>query len=265
MTVEIFLPIICVGALALVFGALLGFSAKKFEVKDDPKISRVKELLPGVNCGNCGFPGCAAFAKSVVAGAASYKDCPAAGVEATKAIADLIGADADAANRKVAFLPCNGVDDNVVRNYLYDGPKSCVAASQLATGGNKSCRYSCIGLASCQNACPFDAIKMVGSIAEIDRAKCTGCGKCVAVCPKDILKIVPDKAKVRVLCHSMDTGKLVRKNCRAGCIGCRICQNACPENAITLTNNLASIDYEKCTQCLACVSKCPAKAIKAVP
>ena len=261
----ILLPVLCIGALSLIFGALLGFSAKKFAVKVDPKAEKIRNILPGVNCGGCGFAGCAVFAEAVAKETASYKGCPAGGASTAVKIAETMGIDPVASGRKVAFIRCNGMDDNVKRNYIYDGPKSCVAASQLATGGNKSCTYGCIGLASCKNACPFDAIKIIDSIAVVDSKKCTACGKCVAVCPKKLIEIVPDKSKVRVLCNSKDNGRLVRINCRAGCIACTVCQKACTAGAITIKDNIASIDYEKCTSCMTCVNKCPSRAIKVMP
>jgi len=262
---SIMYPIISVGGLAIIFGVVLGFSAKKFHVEKDPNVDNIVRVLPGANCGGCGYPGCAVFAERVVSGEASYNACPPAGDSGAAEIAKLMGIDASPSNRKVAFLKCNGTNDNVKRNYLYDGPKSCVSASQLATGGDKSCQYSCIGFASCQNACPFGAIKMVDSIAVINTQKCTACGKCIPACPKNLIEIVPDKSKVRVLCNSPDKGNVVRANCRAGCIGCKICQKACEPGAIIVEDNIARIDYEKCTLCLACVNKCPAKSIKVMP
>ena len=264
MIENILYPVISIGALSLLFGALLGFSAKKFAVKVNPKVEKIIDALPGVNCGGCGFPGCAIFAEAVIKDDASYKGCPAGGAYAAKKIAKAIGVDPEVENRKVAFIKCNGMDDNVKRNYFYDGPRNCVAASQLASGGNKSCIYSCIGLESCKNACPFKAIKMVDSIAVVDTKKCTACGKCIADCPKKLIEIVPDKNKVRVLCNSRDKGRLVRINCRAGCIGCTVCQKVCEPGAITVQDNIAHIDCEKCTMCMMCVNKCPTKAIKVV-
>jgi len=259
---DIIYPVLSVGGLAIVFGVILGFSAKKFYVENDPRVDNIVTILPGANCGGCGYPGCARFAEMVVAGNAKYNGCPPAGAEAATKIAKVLGIDASVSARKVAFVKCNGSTDNVKKNYNYDGPQSCVSASQLATGGNKACTYSCIGLASCQNACPFDAIKMVDSIAVIDEKKCTACGLCVSACPKKLIDIVPEKSKVRVLCQSRDKGKVVRDNCRAGCIACNLCVKACTEGAITVENNVATIDYDKCTLCLACIAKCPTKAIK---
>jgi Na+-translocating ferredoxin:NAD+ oxidoreductase RNF subunit RnfB len=261
MIENIIYPIIAIGGLSLIFGLLLSFSAKKFAVNVDPKVKEIINILPGVNCGGCGFAGCAVFAEAVANEQASYKGCPAGGNDAAEKIAQTMGIEAVSSVRKVAFVKCMGIDSNVKRNYIYDGPKSCVAASQLATGGNKSCTYSCIGLESCKNACQFGAIKMVDSIAVIDGKKCTACGKCIAACPKNLIEIAPEYS-MRVLCNSKDIGRVTRRNCRAGCMGCSICQKLCEAGAITIENNIAHIDYDKCTLCKACVEKCPTKAIK---
>ena len=258
-------PIISVGGLAVVFGIVLVFSARKFHVESDPNVDNIVRVLPGANCGGCGYPGCAIFAERVVKGEANYNGCPPAGESAAAEIAKYLGIDAAPSNRKVAFIKCNGSNDNIKRNYFYDGPKSCVSASQLATGGNKTCQYSCIGHGSCLNACHFGAIKIVESIAVVIREKCTACGKCVAVCPKNLIEMVPDKSKVRVLCNSRDKGRLVLESCRAGCMSCGLCQKVCEPGAITVEDNIAHIDYEKCTLCMACVNKCPTKSIKLMP
>ena len=262
MIVDIVIPVICIAGLALIFGGLLGFSGKKFAVEVDPKVERIQGFLPGVNCGGCGFPGCAIFAEAVAKQKAAYQGCPVGGDEAAAGIAGVLGIEAATEGRKIAFVKCHGVEENVKRNYIYDGPESCVAASQLATGGNKSCEYSCIGLSSCKNVCPFGAIKMVNSIAEVDAEKCTACGKCVSACPKDLIEIVPEKSNIRVLCNSKDKGKVVRANCRAGCIACMLCKKVCAAEAIVIEENIARVDYEKCTLCGDCVSKCPTKAIQ---
>jgi len=261
---NILFQVLSIGGLALVFGALLGFSAKKFAVWVDPRVEQIVDVLPKVNCGGCGFANCAIFAEAVIEDKASYKGCPAGGSFAANEIAKTMGVDPVESERKAAFIKCNGVDANVKRNYIYDGPKSCIAASQLATGGNKACTYGCIGLFSCKNICPFDAIRIVDSLAVVDSKKCTACGKCITACPKNLIEIVSDKNTIRVLCNSNDIGKVVRVNCRAGCISCSICQKVCEAGAITMENNLAKIDYEKCTHCMVCVNKCPVKTIVAM-
>ena len=258
----VLLPVLSIGGLSVVFGALLGFSAKKFAVQTDPKVQGITSALPGTNCGGCGFPGCAMFAEAVAREEANYNGCAPGGSDAAGKIAQTLGIDPALSARKVAFIKCDGREDSVKRNYIYDGPKSCVAASQLATGGNKSCTYSCIGFESCKNACLFDAIIITDSIAEVDEKKCVSCGKCIAACPKGLIEMVPERSKVRVLCNSRDSGRQVRRNCRAGCIACALCQKNCPQGAITLKDNIASIDYDKCIMCLSCVERCPTKAIK---
>ena len=64
-----------------------------------------------------------------------------------------------------------------------------------------------------------------------------------------------------VLCKNHDKGALTRKECSAGCIGCTKCVKACPNEAITMDNNAAVVDPEKCTACGACVEGCPTGAI----
>ena len=264
MLEAILLPVISIGGLSVIFGALLGFSAKRFSVKTDPKVENIKEALPGTNCGSCGFPGCAVFAEAVTKEQVNYNGCAPGGNSTAQKIAETLGIDPTVSARKVAFIKCDGKEDNVKRNYIYDGPKNCIAASQLATGGNKTCSYSCIGLESCKNACLFDAIIMTGGIAQVDSQKCTACGKCIIACPKNLIEIVPDKYKVRVLCNSHDIGRFVRRNCRAGCTGCGLCCRACPVQAIKVIDNVAHIDYSICISCLSCSDACPAKTIKIV-
>jgi len=259
---SILYPIICVGGLALVFGVILGFSAKKLAVKANPAVEKIIKVLPGANCGGCGFPGCSVFAERVVQGEADFRGCPPGGNHCADEIAKEMGIDAAPASRKVAFIKCQGTNENIKRNYIYDGPRSCVSASQLATGGNKTCAYSCIGLASCKNACQFHAIKIIDSIAVVIRERCTACGKCVKVCPKNLIEIVPDNSKVRVVCNSRDRARAVKENCRAGCIGCTLCEKICKHGAVTITDNIAHIDYEKCVFCMECVDKCPSKSIR---
>jgi len=248
--------------LACLFGGLLGFTSIKFYVEVDPQVDAIMGILPGVNCGGCGFAGCGQFAASVASGTAEYGGCPVAGADAAVEIAAVMGVEASVADKKIAFIKCNGIDDNVKRIYDYSGLTSCIAASQLAMGGSKACAFACIGLEDCKRACPFDAVKIMDSVAEIDEEKCVACGKCIAACPKGMIDMVYEKAKVRVMCNSKDKGKDVREKCKAGCIGCMLCKKNCPEEAIIIENNLAIIDYDKCTSCGACVAKCPTKCIK---
>ena len=262
MFAEIIMPVLSIAILALLFGGLLGFATKKFHVEVDPKVEAIMGILPGVNCGGCGFAGCGQFADAVTKRTAGYGDCPVAGADAAVEIAGIMGVEATVSDKKIAFVKCNGVNENVKQNYIYSGLTNCIAASHLAMGGSKACAYACIGLESCKTACPFDAVRMVDGVAEIDPEACVACGKCIPACPKGLIDMVYDKAKVRIMCSSKDKGKTTKDNCKVGCIACTLCKKNCPEDAITIENNIAFIDYDKCTSCGACVGKCPTKAIK---
>ena len=99
-------------------------------------------------------------------------------------------------------------------------------------------------------------------MAVVDYEKCTGCGVCASFCPKKIIKLVPFEAEYHVGCSSLDKGAVTRTYCDAGCIGCKLCEKACESGAITVSDNVAKIDYTKCTDCGKCAEKCPKKIIK---
>jgi ferredoxin len=121
-----------------------------------------------------------------------------------------------------------------------------------------------MGFGTCTQVCVFGAISMVDGLASIDIDKCVGCGTCVATCPKSVLALIPRSSCVQVSCNSKWKGPEVKKVCTTGCIGCGICAKTCPSGAITVENNLASVDGTKCTNCGGCVAKCPVKCIKYV-
>jgi Na+-translocating ferredoxin:NAD+ oxidoreductase RNF subunit RnfB len=251
---------VSIGGLGLVFGLGLGYAAKKFEVKVDPLIPVVRDALPGANCGACGFAGCDAFAKGIVEGQAPINGCPVGGSETAAALSQIMGVEASESARQVAYVKCNGTCENAKEKYIYAGVTDCKNAAFLQGGGSKGCEYGCLGLGSCVAVCEFNAIDIIDGVAVIND-NCVACEKCVAACPKAIIEMVPDASKVRVACNSADKGKEVKSNCSVGCIACKICEKACPFDAIHVTDNLARIDYEKCTQCDVCVEKCPTKAI----
>lgn len=248
------------GGLGLLFGLGLGYAAKKFAIEVDPLIPQVREALPGANCGACGFAGCDAFAKAVVEGIAPTNGCPVGGKETAANVSRIMGVEAVETARRVAYIKCQGNCDVAVNKYEYLGVMDCKSAAFLQGKGAKGCEFGCLGLGSCVRVCEFNAIDIVNGVAVIND-NCVACGKCVLECPKALIEMVPNDSKVRVSCASLDKGKTVKENCSVGCIACKMCEKACEFDAIHVNGNLAKIDYEKCTQCDACVEKCPTKAI----
>lgn len=251
-----------VGGVGLFIGLFLGLSAKKFEVEIDEKESRVRELLPGANCGGCGYAGCDDLAKAIAEGKAPANACPVASAQAHGLIAEVMGTSAEAAERKVAFVKCAGTCDKAQENYKYFGVMDCNKAALAPGNGGKKCSFGCMGYGSCVNVCAFDAIHIVNGIAVVDREKCTGCTKCTMECPNKLINMVPARSDVLVRCYSTDKGKDVKAACSIGCIGCKLCEKACEFDAIHVSDNLALIDYEKCTNCGKCAAVCPVKVIE---
>jgi Na+-translocating ferredoxin:NAD+ oxidoreductase RNF subunit RnfB len=251
-----------VAGVGLFIGLFLGFAAKAFAVQQDEKEINVRELLPGANCGGCGFPGCDGLAAAIAKGEAPANACPVANKEAHKAIAEVMGTSVEESERKVAFVKCVGTCDKTEVKYEYYGVQDCNKVAVVPGKGNKKCSYGCMGFGSCVRVCAFDAIHIVDGIAVVDKEKCTGCSTCTAQCPSKLIEMVPAAARTLVGCSSMDKGKDVKAACSAGCIGCKLCVKACEFDAIHVDNNLAYIDYSKCTNCGKCAAVCPVKVIQ---
>ena len=238
-------------------GLLLFVASRVFAVSVDPRIEAVNAALPGINCGGCGLPGCGGYAEAVVNEGAAVNLCAPGGAEVAGAIAVVMGVVVDASDRKVSVLACRGTREFTRDKFEYFGVDDCRAAN-LLHGGAKSCRYGCLGLGSCVKACPFDALVMgADGIPHVIEELCTACGKCVTACPRDLFALRSEKQNVVVVCASHDAGKLTNKACKVGCIGCRKCEKTCKFDAIHVVDGLATIDYEKCKHCAACVKACP--------
>ncbi len=253
---------VAVGALGLLLGVALGIAGKVFFVKVDEREGEVRECLPGNNCGGCGYPGCDGLAAAIAAGNAPANACPVANAEAHSKIAEIMGSEVEASEKKVAFVKCSGTCDQTERKYNYYGIADCKKLVHIPGQGDKLCEYGCLGFGSCVTACKFDAIHVIDGVAVVDKEKCVACGKCVAECPKHLIELVPYSSTTFVGCSSKDKGKDVKAACKTGCIGCMICTKQCETGAITVENNLAHIDYSKCTNCGKCAEKCPQHIIK---
>ena len=255
-------PTAVMGALGLVFGALLAYASIKFFVETDERVARIRAILPGANCAGCGYPGCDGYAEGVVNDGAKTNLCAAGGADLSKNIADIMGIEGDAASVPMrTLLKCGGTPEASPRKVTYNGIADCKSASILPGGSPNACPFGCIGFGTCVKVCVFGALSMVDGLARIDPDKCVGCGTCVAICPKSVLELVPKSSCLHVVCNSKWRGPEVKKVCSAGCIGCGICARVCPVQAITVEENLARIDGLKCTNCGACAEKCPAECI----
>lgn len=262
MATGVIIAVIALGGLGFLASIGLSLASRFFGVKVDPRVTRVREVLPGANCGACGFAGCDAFAKAVVEGKADVAGCVVGGPSVAEKIGEILGKKAEAKERMVARVRCQGTVDKSPYRFDYYGVESC-KSSLVISEGRKACTYGCEGFGDCVAACMFDAIHMgEGGVPVVDEDKCTACGKCVAACPKNIIILEPVSSRVTVRCSSHDIGKVVRGLCTIGCIACGLCAKRCPSQAITLVDNLPVWDYEKCINCGICAYVCPTKAIK---
>ncbi|MGL4779283.1 MAG: Fe-S cluster domain-containing protein [Bacteroidales bacterium] len=263
----ILIAVLLLGAVGAIGAIILFLVAQKFKVYEDPRIGQVEEVLPAANCGGCGFPGCKGFAEACVkADSLEGLLCPVGGADVMGKVAAILGREAVAAAPMIAVVRCNGTCENRPRLNNYDGATSCAVASSLY-GGETGCSFGCHGLGDCVNVCPFDAIHInpETQLPEVDEEKCTACGACVKACPKLIIELRkkgPKSRRVFVSCVNKDKGAIAKKACSVACIGCSKCVKTCPFEAITISNNLAYIDYNKCKLCRKCVDVCPTHAIQ---
>jgi Na+-translocating ferredoxin:NAD+ oxidoreductase subunit B len=262
----ILLAVVSLGAIGIGAAVILYFVAQKFKVIEDPRIDLVADLLPGANCGGCGFAGCRNFAESIVkAGSLEGLNCPVGGNSVMKQIAGELGWVAAETDPMIAVLRCYGSLANAPKKVIYDGASSCSFAHNLYNG-ESGCPNGCLGLGDCILSCQFDAMYLDAEtgLPVILEDKCVACGACVKACPRKIIEMRkkgPKNRRIFIGCVNTEKGALSRKNCSVSCIGCGKCVKICKFEAITMDNNLAYIDFAKCTLCRKCVEECPTSAI----
>ena len=239
---DIIIPALAMGAVGLLLGMLLAVASKVFAVEKDERAEAIAEVLPGANCGSCGYAGCSAYAAAISAEGAKINSCSPGGQAVADAIAEIMGVTAEAVEEKCAVVLCHGTEENAADKYIYEGIEDCIVASTLQGGGHKACAYGCLGYGACVAVCQNNAIKIENGIAVVDYDKCGGCGECESACPKKLIKIIKKSSRYVVKCSSCDKGAEMKEKCSVGCIGCRICEKNCPVEAIKVENNHAVID-----------------------
>ena len=252
--------ILVLGGIGLIFGLGLAFLGEKLKVRVDPLEEKILQVLPGSNCGACGFAGCAGYASACAKGKVDIGKCSLGGVAVAHKISEILGRELEVKESKLVVVTCQGGKDTCIDKFIYEGVEDCNAAN-LVSGGHRECDQACLGFGTCMNACLFGAISMEKGLPVINEEKCVGCGNCVIACPKGIIVLIPKRQQVYIACRSEDKRKRVREICKKGCIGCGICVKVCPKEAISIKDNLARIDYDKCNNCGICVEKCPTKSI----
>ena len=252
--------------LGLLLALILFWVARKFKVEEDPRIDEVEKVMPGANCGGCGFAGCRAFADAAVkAPNLDNQYCPVGGDEVMQKVASILGFTVAAKAPQVAVVRCNGTCEARPRTNEYDGAKSCRVKAALYSG-DTGCAFGCLGCGDCVAACQFDAIHMDAETGTpvVDEEKCTACGACAKACPRRVIELRNKGNKGRrvyVSCINKEKGAVAMKTCKNACIGCGKCAKVCPFEAITVTDNVAYIDFTKCKACRKCVTECPVHAI----
>lgn len=257
---EFITPILIVGIIGLLAGVILAVASIVMAVPKDEKAEALEEILPGANCGACGYSGCSGYAAAMSQGEAQPGLCSPGGQAVAKKCAEILGAGDVEMEEKAALVRCMGSYDNTTDKLVYDGIEGCSAAILLA-GGSSSCLFGCMGLGDCVKACDYGAVTVCNGVAKIDPALCRACGRCVSACPKGLISLVPVKKQAVVRCRNCDKGKAVMDVCKVGCISCTKCVKTCPQGAISMENGCAAVDPQKCTGCGLCVESCPRHVI----
>jgi len=266
MSTIIIYTILTLGIIGVLSAIVLYFVAQKFKVFEDPRIDQVEASLPGANCGGCGYAGCRAFADTCVSkGELTDLFCPVGGNDTMASVAAILGIEAIRQDPKVAVVRCNGTCEFLPKTNYYDGSMSCAIAASLYSG-DTGCQFGCLSCGDCVIACDFDAIHMnpVTGLPEVNDDKCVACGACAKACPKILIEMrkkAPKNRKIYVACRNKDKGAVAGKVCTVACIGCSKCEKECQYGAITIAENLAFIDSDKCKLCRKCVIVCPTNSI----
>jgi Na+-translocating ferredoxin:NAD+ oxidoreductase RNF subunit RnfB len=258
----VLLAVAAVAAIGIICAVMLTVASKVMAVRTDERADTIRDVLPGANCGACGFAGCDGYAAALIReGGARTNLCVPGGDAVSRQISEILGVPFVDVVEQIAVVHCGGADGVAKQKMEYDGVKSC-AAAKLYYGGAWACPYGCIGFGDCARVCPNGAICIEDGVARVNTRLCTGCGLCARTCPNGLITTLADTVTTIVTCHSAEKGADVRSKCSNGCLACKKCERECPSGAILVTDNLAVIDYEKCSGCGHCAEACVTHCIK---
>ncbi len=260
MTAEVLTGVGALGGLTFTLATLLVVANRRLHVEEDPRLDVVEDMLPRVNCGACGYPGCRPFAEALIGREVLPGKCTVSDAAGHETIAAFLGVDVGAEEKRVARLACAGGNNVARARAHYDGVTSCRAAS-LVAGGGKACFWGCLGLGDCETACDFDAIRMdPQGLPQVDEDLCTACGDCVEVCPKDLFSIHPASHRLWVACRSLGAGDGLLEDCAVACTACGRCEMDGP-GLVTMQGNLPVVDYSADHTTRVPIERCPTGAI----
>ena len=249
--------------LATLFAVILLIASIKLRVQVDPKIEAVHKVLPNIDCGACGFAGCASYAKAVVANPELIGRCAPGGADCSAAIGRALNLQISGDGAPLRpIVHCRARKEDKLFYASYSGIESCTSAN--AQPDVQACHFGCLGFGDCTRACKFDALHIIDGLSTVDYVNCTGCGACAKACPRNLIQMVPfaHEPMMTVACSSRESGKNTRTFCKVGCIGCGIC--AKQSDVFTVADNLAKLDaakYAPSDAAQVAMTKCPTGVI----
>ncbi len=262
---EYIIPVAILVVMGLLFGVILTAAAKFMAVEEDETAVAINEVLPGANCGACGFAGCADYASALAADRSLPTNaCIPGGNAVSQAISEVLGVEFASTAAKFAVMKCSGTNDKTKYAMDYQGHQTC-AANKLFFRGHGACEMACLGFGDCKVVCAYDAITMENGIAKINRFKCIGCGACSKICPNQLIEVIPSDKRIVVGCSTKNTPERTQEVCEIGCTACGACVESCKLDAIHIVDTKAVIDYDKCKNCTMCAKACPRGVIHVFP
>jgi len=167
--------------IGLGFAIALLIASIKLKVKTDPRVDAIYEVLPHINCGACGFSGCAKYAQALVEKPELIGKCAPGGPKTSQAIAKVLNISvSDSGPLKRPIVHCRARTEDKTFYAVYQGIQTCTSANALANV--QACKFGCLGFGDCVRACKFDALHIIDGLAVVDYVKCTGCAACSRAC-----------------------------------------------------------------------------------